>query len=133
MAPASFTVGEPGIDFEFESDEIVRLTIGLVFSSIIILGSIGLSLVYSIADFANFAHGDSLSLGSHRRYRRVRWLRGRTAPFSVSRSGSSVSGGRDGAAAVVAVLTHILVYKPSIRTRSGCSSRASAWRSSTAQ
>jgi branched-chain amino acid transport system permease protein len=38
---------------------------GLVFSSIIVLGSIGLSLVYSIADFANFAHGDTMTVGAY--------------------------------------------------------------------
>jgi branched-chain amino acid transport system permease protein len=38
---------------------------GLIFSSIIVLGSIGLSLVYSIADFANFAHGDTMTVGAY--------------------------------------------------------------------
>jgi len=38
---------------------------GLVFSSILVLGSIGLSLVYSIADFANFAHGDTMTVGAY--------------------------------------------------------------------
>ena len=38
---------------------------GLVFSSIIVLGSIGLSLVYSIANFANFAHGDTMTIGAY--------------------------------------------------------------------
>jgi branched-chain amino acid transport system permease protein len=38
---------------------------GLVYSSIIVLGSIGLSLVYSIADFANFAHGDTMTVGAY--------------------------------------------------------------------
>ncbi|QLD85538.1 branched-chain amino acid ABC transporter permease [Natronomonas halophila] len=38
---------------------------GLVFSSIIVLGSIGLSLIYSIADFANFAHGDTMTVGAY--------------------------------------------------------------------
>lgn len=37
---------------------------GLVFSCIIILGAIGLSLIYSIADFANFAHGDTMTVGA---------------------------------------------------------------------
>lgn len=37
---------------------------GIVFSSIIILGAIGLSLVYSIANFANFAHGDLMTVGA---------------------------------------------------------------------
>jgi len=38
---------------------------GLIYSSIIVLGSIGLSLVYSIADFANFAHGDTMTIGAY--------------------------------------------------------------------
>lgn len=37
---------------------------GIVFSSIIVLGAIGLSLVYSIANFANFAHGDLMTVGA---------------------------------------------------------------------
>jgi branched-chain amino acid transport system permease protein len=36
-----------------------------VFSSIIVLGSIGLSLIYSIANFANFAHGDTMTVGAY--------------------------------------------------------------------
>jgi branched-chain amino acid transport system permease protein len=38
---------------------------GVVYSSIIILGSIGLSLIYSIAGFANFAHGDTMTVGAY--------------------------------------------------------------------
>ena len=38
---------------------------GLVFSSIVVLGSIGLSIVYGIADFANFAHGDTMTVGAY--------------------------------------------------------------------
>ena len=38
---------------------------GLVFSSIIVLGSVGLSLVYDIADFPNFAHGDLMTVGAY--------------------------------------------------------------------
>jgi len=38
---------------------------GLIFSSILVLGSIGLSLIYSIANFANFAHGDTMSVGAY--------------------------------------------------------------------
>ncbi|EMA34310.1 branched-chain amino acid ABC transporter permease [Haloarcula japonica] len=86
---------------------------GLVFSSIIILGSIGLSLVYSIADFANFAHGDTMTLGAY----------GAFVAFGVFGGlGGTVLGLPIGffialvvgmaLAAAVAVLTHILVYKP---------------------
>ncbi|WP_277541616.1 branched-chain amino acid ABC transporter permease [Haloarcula laminariae] len=42
-----------------------QLASGLVYSSIIVLGSIGLSLVYSIAGFANFAHGDTMTIGAY--------------------------------------------------------------------
>ncbi|GGL63033.1 branched-chain amino acid ABC transporter permease [Halocalculus aciditolerans] len=38
---------------------------GLVYSAIIVLASIGLSLVYSIRGFANFAHGDTLTVGAY--------------------------------------------------------------------
>ena len=38
---------------------------GVVYSSIIVLCSIGLSLIYSIAGFANFAHGDTMTVGAY--------------------------------------------------------------------
>ena len=38
---------------------------GFVFSSIIILGSIGLSLVYAIGNFPNFAHGDLMAVAAY--------------------------------------------------------------------
>lgn len=38
---------------------------GLVFGSIVLLGSVGLSLLYGIGDFANFAHGELLTLGAY--------------------------------------------------------------------
>lgn len=37
---------------------------GLIYSSVIILGSIGLSLVYDVANFPNFAHGDLMAVGA---------------------------------------------------------------------
>ena len=44
----------------------VELTIyGVVFGSIISLGAIGLTLVYGIIRFANFAHGDLMSTGAY--------------------------------------------------------------------
>jgi branched-chain amino acid transport system permease protein len=86
---------------------------GLVFSSIIILGSIGLSLVYSIADFANFAHGDTMTLGAYGAFVAFGVLGGLGGTvlglpigFFLSLAvGMAIS-------AVVAVLTHIFVYKP---------------------
>ncbi len=38
---------------------------GVVYSSIIVLCSIGLSLIYSISGFANFAHGDTMTVGAY--------------------------------------------------------------------
>ena len=38
---------------------------GIVLGSIISLGAIGLSLVYGIIRFANFAHGDLMSVGAY--------------------------------------------------------------------
>ncbi|MFB6081914.1 MAG: branched-chain amino acid ABC transporter permease [Halanaeroarchaeum sp.] len=94
--------------------EIVQyLANGLVFSSIIVLGSIGLSLVYSIADFANFAHGDTMTVGAY----------AALVTFGLTGAiGGSVLGLPLGfylalvvgivVAALVAVVTHRLVYKP---------------------
>jgi len=38
---------------------------GIVLGSIIALGAIGLSLVYGIVRFANFAHGEFMTLGAY--------------------------------------------------------------------
>ncbi|GAB3422125.1 branched-chain amino acid ABC transporter permease [Haloparvum alkalitolerans] len=85
---------------------------GLVFSSIIVLGSIGLSLVYSIADFANFAHGDTMTVGAYASF---------VTFGAVGGLGGAVLGLPYGfflallvgiaAAAVVAVATEKLVYE----------------------
>jgi branched-chain amino acid transport system permease protein len=86
---------------------------GLVFSSIIVLASIGLSLVYSIADFANFAHGDTMTVGAF----------GTLVTFGfVGGLGGTVLGLPYGffvalvvgilVAAVVAVVTQRIVYEP---------------------
>ncbi len=86
---------------------------GLVLSSIIVLGGIGLSLVYSIAGFANFAHGDTMTVGAY----------AALVTFgAVGAVGSGVLGLPIGffiallmgvaVAAVVAVLTEYIVYKP---------------------
>lgn len=86
---------------------------GVVYSSIIVLGAIGLSLIYSIAGFANFAHGDTMTVGAY----------GAFVAFGVVGGlGFTVLGLPIGffvallagivVAAVVALLTERLVYKP---------------------
>lgn len=41
------------------------LVFGVIFGSVLALGGVGLSLIYSIADFPNFAHGDYMMLGGY--------------------------------------------------------------------
>ncbi|MEF8830725.1 MAG: branched-chain amino acid ABC transporter permease [Halobacteriales archaeon] len=85
---------------------------GIVFSSIIVLGSIGLSIVYSIADFANFAHGDTMTVGAYGALVALGVL-GTAGPellglpdavYLALLAGMAV-------AAVVAVLTELVVYR----------------------
>ena len=50
-------------------EEILQLTVfGIVIGSIIGLGSMGLTLSYGITKFANFAHGDIMSLAMYIAY-----------------------------------------------------------------
>ncbi len=86
---------------------------GVVYSSIIVLASIGLSLIYSIAGFANFAHGDTMTVGAYATL---------VAFGLIGGVGFTVLGLPLGffaavgvgivAAAVVAVVTQRLVYDP---------------------
>jgi branched-chain amino acid transport system permease protein len=86
---------------------------GLVFSSIIVLASIGLSLVYSIADFANFAHGDTMTVGAYAAFVTFGFVGGLGSRFLGLPLGfflALVVG--VAIAALVAVLTHKIVYEP---------------------
>ncbi|TKX86946.1 branched-chain amino acid ABC transporter permease, partial [Halorubrum sp. SS5] len=86
---------------------------GLVFSSIIVLGSIGLSLVYSIADFANFAHGDTMTIGAYTAlvtFGAIGGLGGAVLGLPFGFFVALVVG--IAAAAVVAVVTERLIYEP---------------------
>ena len=96
------------------TEQFIRLAAdGVVYSSIIVLGSIGLSLIYSIAGFANFAHGDTMTVGAY----------GTLVAFgTVGAVGGSVLGLPVGfflalavgaaAAAAVALVTERFVYEP---------------------
>jgi branched-chain amino acid transport system permease protein len=53
------------MNFEFEVLMVELVIYGIVLGSIISLGAIGLTLVYGIIRFANFAHGDFLSAGAY--------------------------------------------------------------------
>jgi len=87
---------------------------GIVFGSIIVLGAIGLSLVYSIGNFPNFAHGDLMVAGA---YGGIVANVGLTelgmqpsSVFSIELVLTIIAGVIIGV--LVAVATHYLVFKP---------------------
>jgi len=85
---------------------------GLVYSSIIVLGSVGLSLIYSIGDFANFAHGDTMTIGAYSAlvtFGAVGTLGGTLLGLPYGFFVALVAG--IVTAAVVAVITEKLVYQ----------------------
>ena len=85
---------------------------GLIFSSILVLGSIGLSLIYSIANFANFAHGDTMTVGAYSAlvtFGAVGGLGGSVLGLPYGFFVALLVGAA--AAAVVAVVTEKVVYE----------------------
>lgn len=88
------------------------LASGVVYSSIIVLGSIGLSLVYSIANFANFAHGDTMTVGAYAAlvtFGAVNGIGGNILGLPYGFFIALVVG--IGSAALVAVVTEKIVYE----------------------
>ncbi len=87
---------------------------GIVFGSIIVLGGVGLSLVYSIGDFPNFAHGDLMVLGAYggliANMGLARFGFEPASVFSLNLLVTIAAGLAIGV--VVAVGTHYLVFKP---------------------
>ncbi|AFK18916.1 branched-chain amino acid ABC transporter permease [Haloferax mediterranei ATCC 33500] len=94
---------------------------GVVFSSIIVLAAIGLSLVYSIADFANFAHGDLMTVGAFSALFSVAVLQpalGDMGLFGLPLWFFLALVIGMGAAAIIAVLTDRFIYQPMEGTES---------------
>jgi branched-chain amino acid transport system permease protein len=95
---------------------------GVVYSSIIVLGSIGLSLIYSIAGFANFAHGDTMTVGAYATFVVFGTISGGVTIAGVNPLTVSLLGLPLGffvaillgvvITAVVALVTERIVYKP---------------------
>jgi len=67
------------------------LVVGIIVGSILALGAIGLTLIYGILRFANFAHGDMMTLGAY-------------IAFSVYISGGSIGPLSFGFGMILAVL-----------------------------
>jgi branched-chain amino acid transport system permease protein len=121
---------------DFETPEVARVSLvlqigvnplqyvvnGVVYSSIIVLAAIGLSLVYSIADFANFAHGDLMTVGAFGSLAAAGFLSpilGDAGLFGLPFwfFGALLAGMV--VAAVVALATDRVVYKPLKNTDAG--------------
>jgi branched-chain amino acid transport system permease protein len=101
------------------TDQFVELAAnGVVFSSIIVLGSIGLSLIYSIAGFANFAHGDTMTVGAYGTFVSFGFLSGLglgvldVSILELPLSFFLALGAGIVTTIVVALVTERLVYKP---------------------
>lgn len=86
---------------------------GIVYSSILVLASIGLSLIYSIAGFANFAHGDTMTVGAYAAFAAFGVIGGLGVTILALPLGFFVAL-LIGAivAVVVAVITERVVYQP---------------------
>src|SRR5262249_42422662 len=55
-----------GVQTRDEGSHVLQLIVyGLISGSILALGAIGLTLIYGILNFANFAHGDLMALGAY--------------------------------------------------------------------
>jgi branched-chain amino acid transport system permease protein/neutral amino acid transport system permease protein len=87
------------------------VVIGLIMSSIIALGAIGLTLIYGILKFANFAHGDLMTVGAY-----VAFLTfaggGHLGPFSFGWGMIPAMLAAMAAVAAVSVLIDRLIYRP---------------------
>ncbi|USZ71389.1 branched-chain amino acid ABC transporter permease [Natronosalvus halobius] len=86
---------------------------GVVYSSIIVLGSIGLAIIYSIAGFANFAHGDTMTVGGYAAFVAFGAIGGLGATVLALPVGFFVAllvG--IAVAAAVAIITEKIVYEP---------------------
>lgn len=89
--------------------ELLQLTIyGIVLGSILTLGAIGVSLIFSILRFAHFAHGDVMTVGA---YCGFAFLTATGAPVWTAMPAGMVGG------AVAAVAVDQLVYKRIRRTQ----------------
>ncbi len=82
---------------------------GRVLGSIIVLGAIGLSLVYGILKFANFSHGDLIALGAYLAF---------FFKFALGLPLLPAAAAAVAATAAAALLIDKILYRPLRRTRS---------------
>ncbi len=87
------------------------IVVGLIVSSIIALGAIGLTLVYGILKFANFAHGDLMTLGAYIAFFAFK-SGGHLGPLSFGPAMIAAILVAMAAVGVLCVLIDRLVYRP---------------------
>jgi len=87
------------------------IVIGLIMSSIIALGAIGLTLIYGILKFANFAHGDLMTVGAYIAFQTFAGG-GHIGPLSFGYGMIAAILAAMAAVAAVSVLIDRLIYRP---------------------
>ncbi len=87
------------------------VVIGLIMSSIIALGAIGLTLIYGILKFANFAHGDLMTVGAYIAFLALAGG-GHIGPFSFGWGMIPAILAAMAAVAVISIVIDRLIYRP---------------------
>jgi branched-chain amino acid transport system permease protein/neutral amino acid transport system permease protein len=88
------------------TDLLHALGFGLITAALVGISAVALSLQYGVTNFANFAHGELLTVGAYAAYATQHW----TTDLLVQVAVGSV------AAALVAVLINIVVIRPFVQT-----------------
>jgi branched-subunit amino acid ABC-type transport system permease component len=99
-------------------DERQLFVVGIIVGSVLALGAIGLTLTYGILRFANFAHGDMMTLGAY--VALVAYIPGgHIGPLSIGFGIVLAVLAAAAAAAALGVVTDRIVYRPLRQRRSG--------------
>src|ERR1700712_4989014 len=88
------------------TDLLHALGFGLITAALVGISAVALSLQYGVTNFANFAHGELLTVGAYAAYGTQHWTTDLLVQVAV---GSA-------AAALVAVLINIVVIRPFVQT-----------------
>jgi branched-subunit amino acid ABC-type transport system permease component len=88
------------------TDLLHALGFGLITAALVGISAVALSLQYGVTNFANFAHGELLTVGAYAAYATQHWTTDLLVQVAV---GAAV-------AAIVAVLINIVVIRPFVQT-----------------
>jgi branched-chain amino acid transport system permease protein/neutral amino acid transport system permease protein len=88
------------------TDLLHALGFGLITAALVGISAVALSLQYGVTNFANFAHGELLTVGAYAAYATQHWTTDLLVQVAVGAA----------AAAIVAVLINIVVIRPFVQT-----------------